>query len=240
MAHDAPPALDVLRQLEPALVVERVAVDDRVENPPQADASLAVALELGAQRARRRTGRRARRSRPSSIRSLTVTSPCSDARSSTASSAVSRSSRLSKVEVQPRGDAAEHEVRDLVEGRVARNGERDLVAGHSPVRFKRAKAALRFRQDSGRWCRQPTTASSVVEDRGLARRRRRRPAARGRAGSRRRPADAGADRGRAVAQLRLCALDRDVEAAAGRDSRCASAERGPTTTVFVRGSLRSA
>src|SRR5207247_829292 len=149
---------DVLDQLEPPLLVELVAVDDPVEDPAEVDAFAGPVLQLGSQAI---AGERADErvdgavGKPQLDRHLAVLGRSLEHRVE---------SRLQVVEaleaqVQPRRDAAEHEVGDLVEGLLARNGEDDLVSGHSHSADSNAETTREVSAGSATIVPAPTTAS---------------------------------------------------------------------------------
>src|SRR5207237_2034387 len=126
------PRSNWLAQLEPAVAVQLVAVDDRVEDAAQGDPVLRVTLELGPDRLdRERTD-----GGPDAV--LVQPQPDGDVAvlDRSLQHRVQRGLEIVEDlegEVQPRGDAAEDEVRDLVERLLSRNRQGDLVAGHAPL-----------------------------------------------------------------------------------------------------------
>src|SRR3954453_5248844 len=152
--------LHVLAELEPALVVERVPVDDRVEDPAQRNALAGFAFELGSDRVdRQRPDARGNRA----LVDLQLDGDLAIPRGPL-EDRVERGLEVVDVlegEVEPRGDPAEHDVRDPVEGFLARNSELDLVSGHD-VLSTNGRRALTVSTGSGRrtMVPQPTTVPS--------------------------------------------------------------------------------
>src|ERR1041385_2442581 len=149
---------ELLPELEPAVVVELIRVDDGVEDPTQRHA-FALPSQLGADGVdRQRPDARADRLLVDLQldRDLAVLRCQLESRVEGGLEVVDVLER----EVQARGDAAEHEVSHLAERLLSRNRECDLVSGHDALSTN-ARAGYEVSAGSGRAIApEPTTAPS--------------------------------------------------------------------------------